>query len=105
MVLCWVATFVALPSVLAVMDRIVPLEQESPGLLGRLRRRTQGGIAFGAPFARLAARSPVGLTLAGLALAAAGLVATVSYVRSDPMEYDLQNLRNDERSVTTPIAR
>ncbi|WP_437603281.1 efflux RND transporter permease subunit [Sorangium sp. So ce590] len=97
MVLCWVATFVALPSVLAVMERLSPLDRESPGLLGRFRRRTQGGMAFGEPFARLAARSPAGLTVAGLALAAVGLVAAVGYVRANPMEYDLRNLRNDER--------
>ncbi|WP_437321036.1 efflux RND transporter permease subunit [Sorangium sp. So ce385] len=103
MVLCWVATFLALPSVLAVMERLSPLDRESPGLLGRLRRRTQGGIAFGEPFARLAARSPVGLTVAGLALAAVGLVATVAYVRADPMEYDLRNLRNDESARAEQI--
>ncbi|AUX42748.1 hypothetical protein SOCE26_041810 [Sorangium cellulosum] len=103
MVLCWAATFVALPSVLAVMERLIPLEQESPGLLGRLRRRTQGGLAFGRPFAWIAPRSPVGITVAGLALAAAGVVATVAYVRADPMEYDLRNVRNDEQARAAQI--
>ncbi|WP_437941889.1 efflux RND transporter permease subunit [Sorangium sp. So ce341] len=103
MVLCWVATFLALPSVLAVMERLSPLDRESPGLFGRLRRRAQGGIAFGEPFARVAARSPVALTVAGLALAAVGLVATVAYVRADPMEYDLRNLRNDESARAEQI--
>ncbi|WP_081426789.1 efflux RND transporter permease subunit [Sorangium cellulosum] len=103
MVLCWVATFVALPSILAVTERLVPLEQGSPGLLGRLRQRTQGGLAFGGPFARLAARGPVAITLTGLALAAVGVVATVAYVRADPMEYDLRNLRNDESARAEQI--
>ncbi|MGK3994192.1 efflux RND transporter permease subunit [Sorangium sp. So ce1024] len=103
MVLCWVATFIALPSVLAVMERLIPQERGAEGLLGRLRGRTQGGVAFGAPFARLASRSPAGLTVAGLALAAAGVVATVAYVRADPMEYDLRNLRNDERARAEQI--
>ncbi|WP_434047866.1 MULTISPECIES: efflux RND transporter permease subunit [Sorangium] len=103
MVLCWVATFVALPSILAVTERLVPLEQGSPGLLGRFRQRTQGGLAFGGPFARLAARSPVAITLTGLALAAVGVVATVAYVRADPMEYDLRNLRNDESARAEQI--
>ncbi|AUX22630.1 hypothetical protein SOCEGT47_031340 [Sorangium cellulosum] len=103
MVLCWVATFVALPSLLAVMERLVPLDQGASGLLGGLRRRAQGGVAFGAPFARLAARSPAALTIAGLVLAAIGLVATVTYVRADPMEYDLRNLRNDERARAEQI--
>ncbi|WP_437960635.1 MMPL family transporter [Sorangium sp. So ce119] len=103
MVLCWVATFVALPSILAVTERLIPLEQGSPGPLGRLRQRTQGGLAFGAPFARLAARGPAAITLAGLALAAVGVVATVAYVRADPMEYDLRNLRNDERARAEQI--
>lgn len=103
MVLCWVATFAALPSVLAVMERVCPLDQATSGPIAWLRRRTRGGVAFGKPFASLAQRSPAGITLAGLALAVAGVVATVAYVRADPMEYDLRKLRNDERARAEQI--
>lgn len=103
MVLCWVATFTALPSVLAVVERISPLDQATSGPIAWLRRRTQGGVAFGKPFASLAQRSPVGITLAGLALAVTGVVAAVAYVRADPMEYDLRKLRNDERARAEQI--
>lgn len=105
MVLCWLATFLALPSVLAIIERLSPLERESSGPIARLRRWTHGGVALGRPFAVLAPSNPVGITLAGVALAAAGLVATIGYVRADPMEYDLKNLRNDVSARAAEIER
>jgi len=95
MVLCWVATFAALPSILAVIERIAPLDRESSGPLARLRRLTQGGVGFGEPFAKIIPKAPAAITWVGLALTVAGLVALVLYVRADPMEYDMRNLRND----------
>ena len=95
MVLCWVATYWTLPSILAVIERISPLEREVGGLVGKLRRMTQGGVAFGKPFAAIVPRAPRAITIVGLLLAAGGGVAMVQYVRRDPMEYDLKNLRND----------
>ncbi|HSN96935.1 MAG TPA: MMPL family transporter [Candidatus Nanopelagicales bacterium] len=103
MVLCWIATFAALPSILAVIERITPLERETRGPIARLRRLSQGGVAFGKPFASLVPKAPAAITAAGVTLAVAGLVALVLYVRSDPMEYDLRNLRNDESARAEQI--
>ncbi|NUQ76521.1 MAG: MMPL family transporter [Polyangiaceae bacterium] len=95
MVLCWVATFWTLPSILAVIERIAPLDRESKGPIARLRKITQGGAAFGAPFAALAPRAPRLIVVLGVGLAVVGSVLTVFYVKADPMEYDLKNLRTD----------
>lgn len=101
MVLCWLATYWTLPAILTVIERFTPLEHE--GFLSRIRRITQGGVAFGRPFAELAPRAPRLLAVGGIVLAIAGLVAAVFYVRHDPMEYDLRNLRTDERERTEEI--
>ncbi|MDI1450125.1 MMPL family transporter [Polyangium sp. 6x1] len=95
MLLCWIATYLALPSILTLMERLLPLDREAKGFWGRIQRATQGGIAFGRPFAALAERAPRLLTVVGVAVALAGTLAAVSYVKSDPMEYDLRNLRTD----------
>jgi uncharacterized membrane protein YdfJ with MMPL/SSD domain len=105
MVLCWVATFATLPSLLAVIERITPLDREGSGPLAALRRRTQGGVAFGTPFASLVPKAPAAIAVVGLAIAAIGLAATVRYVSADPMEYDLRNLRNDASARAEEIRR
>lgn len=119
MVLCWIATYTALPSVLAVIERISPLGKAHPsrgdaresvrsgaeqGLLRRLRHLTAGGVAFGRPFAALVPRAPRLLCTAGVALAVAGAVATTWYVRRGPMEYDLRHLRNEAPSRQEEMA-
>lgn len=104
MVLCWIATYMTLPSILAVIERIAPLDRESSGFFGKLRRLTQGGVAFGKPFAWAAVRAPRAITIVGVLLAVVGLAATVRYVRSDPMEYNLKHLRNDETARKDEIA-
>ncbi|HVY47464.1 MAG TPA: MMPL family transporter [Minicystis sp.] len=103
MVLCWIGTYLVLPPLLAVMERVAPLHAES-GPLARVRRITQGGVAFGKPFAALAPKAPLAVAAIGCALGLVGLGATVLYVRADPMEYDLANLRNDPRARAGEIA-
>jgi hypothetical protein len=111
MVLCWLATYFALPSVLTVVERLFPIdhrppsEQHRPSLLARLRHLTGGGVAFGQPFAALVPRAPRLLGLGGTLLAVVGIVATVQYVRADPMEYDLRRLRNDVSARKDEIRR
>ncbi|HZF56310.1 MAG TPA: MMPL family transporter [Polyangiaceae bacterium] len=103
MFLCWIATFWTLPAILAVTERFAPLERESTGPIARLRKLTQGGVAFGTPFAALAPRAPRFIVVAGVGLAVIGSVLTVQYVRADPMEYDLKNLRTDPSARSEEI--
>jgi predicted RND superfamily exporter protein len=86
MVLCWIATFLFLPPMLVVSERILPLRAES-GLASRVRG------AYGRPFAYLATRFPRAIALGALALTTASLALAARYVAADPMEYDLGNTR------------
>ena len=103
MVLCWFSTYMTLPSILTVIERISPIKGRAPGappssqqvgFFGRLRRLTRAGVAFGKPFAWLVPLAPRVVFTVGTGLAVAGMVATVFYVRADPMEYDTRKLRN-----------
>jgi len=97
MLVCWAAAFLSLPSILLLMERMVPLERESwwrraLGLKGE-------GLPFGLPFARIVAGAPRAITVVGAVLALAGAVLTVFYVRSDPMEYDTNKIQSDRSAV------
>ena len=93
MFLCWIATYAALPSILALLERRASLVGAS--WLDRFRGGAHGGLAFGAPFAGLVRRFPRGIVVVGVAAAAVGFAVTARYVASDPMEYDLRKLRTD----------
>lgn len=104
MLLCWLATFGVMPCLLTMAERLIPLDREFGGPLSWLRRKTKGGgVAFSRPFEFLVARAPRFVTVAGLILTAIGLVGTVQWLRSDPMEYDLRNLRTDVSSRAEEI--
>jgi predicted RND superfamily exporter protein len=92
MLLCWVATYWTMPAILVVFERIQPAQQR--GAFARFR--DAWGAAFGKPFAWIVPRAPRFITVAGLVLAVSGVWALVRYVRADPMEYDMNNLRNDK---------
>ncbi len=95
MLLCWMATYWVLPSMLVVTERWRPMNDSTGGPLAPLRKLTQGGSHFGAPFAWLVSRAPRTIAVVGLSLALAGAVAGMKWVKDDPMEYDLRNLRTD----------
>jgi predicted RND superfamily exporter protein len=99
MVLCWIATYWTMPALLVVSERIRPIEfaeLAGPAGASRWRRwRDEWGGSFGLPFAWVVERAPRTIVVAGVGLAAAGTFALVRYVRTDPMEYDMNNLRND----------
>ncbi|HEY1906811.1 MAG TPA: MMPL family transporter [Myxococcaceae bacterium] len=97
MVVCWIAAFLALPPILLLMERWVPLERAS---WWRRALRIKGeGVPFGEPFARIVAAAPRTITVVGTALALVGAVLTVFYVRSDPMEYDTNKIQSDRSAV------
>jgi hypothetical protein len=104
MLLCWTATYLTLPSILTVIERFAPLERESAGPIAKLRKLTQGGVGYGKPIAALVPRAPRAIVAAGAVLTLAGLVGTYFYVKGDPMEYDLRNLRTDQSARAKEIA-
>jgi len=99
MITCWVATYLALPPILMVMERIVPLNGSPPAFLRRIMLASAEGVPFGRPFAALVARAPRLITLVGGLLAVIGLGLTIRYIRSDPMEYDTSRIESDRRAV------
>ncbi|MFT3766728.1 MAG: MMPL family transporter [Minicystis sp.] len=96
MLLCWIATYWTMPAILVVLERLMPLEREKGGAIARFRDTF--GNSFGKPFAWIVARAPRTITVVGLALAVVGVVALVRYVQADPMEWDMNNLRNQRTS-------
>ncbi len=96
MVLCWIATFAALPSILAAIERVTPLDAEKPGVWGRMRKATEQGIAFGKPFAAIAGGAPRGVTVVGLIACIGGAAYTYRYFATDPMEYDLTRVQSEQ---------
>ena len=100
MLICWGATYLALPPLLVVMERVVPLEGRNPsGLWGRILRATSEGIPFGKPFAAVVAKAPAAIASLGVLLALVGAALTVRYVRADPMEYDFDKIQSDRHAV------
>jgi predicted exporter len=99
MLICWIATYLALPSILVVMERVVPLDGTPPGFLRRLVKASAEGVPFGRPFAYLVGRAPRLLAAGGVALALLGALVTVRYIQSDPMEYDTNQIQSDRHAV------
>jgi predicted RND superfamily exporter protein len=94
MLLCWIATYSTLPAILVLADRLRPFSSV------RGHRDRLSGL-YARPFVWLSKRFPGPVALLGLASAVVASVATISYFASDPMEYDMRRLRNDELSPTS----
>jgi uncharacterized protein len=95
MVLCWIATYALLPAILVLSERYRPMFLDEPTWRMRLK-----GI-YGYPFALLARRFPRTLAVVGVATGIGASVLAVRYFLHDPMEYNLQHVRNDRLSATS----
>lgn len=89
MLCCWVATFLVLPCILVLSERLVPVRVQR----GDWRRRTQW--FFAGPLYAVASRAPRAVTILGSLVVAGGVAAGAYYVMHDPTEYDLTAIRND----------
>ncbi len=94
MLLCWVATFVTLPPILVMSERLLPMFVDPNALRSRAR-----GV-YGLAFAWLAARAPRPIVIVALLTGIASAWFAVRYATSDPMEYDLQNISTDRHGKT-----
>ncbi|MCA9625226.1 MAG: MMPL family transporter [Myxococcales bacterium] len=90
MLLCWLATYAFLPSILSLSERLRPLEKTSPAL----RRYAR---LYGRPFALLATRFPRAVVAAGASLTLLTGVLAVRYLLQDPMEYDMRAIDSDRK--------
>lgn len=94
MILCWVATYLLLPTILAIVELHRPLI----GADG-FRQRWRGG--YGKPFAWVAHRFPRAVGLVGVGAGVVSVGLAVRYFSHDPMEYDLTKVRNEELEATS----
>jgi predicted RND superfamily exporter protein len=93
MLLCWIATYAFLPTILVISEKTSPMFLKP----NALRSRVRGFYGYG--FAWLAERFPRGITLVALAIGVFSLSAAVKYFVSDPMEYDMTKLRTEHKGV------
>jgi predicted RND superfamily exporter protein len=85
--LCWIATYAVLPATLSVFERV----KSSQGGVGE----KLGGL-YAKPFIWLARRFSGSIAILGGLSAVAMGAATVAYFITDPMEYDMNKIRNDD---------
>ena len=97
MVFCWIATYAFLPAMLAASERVWPMKP-----YGKITSRLRA--IYGAPFAVLAERIPRLVTVVGVATGLVAAALTVHYARSNPMEYDMWNTRNESPKVESSAA-
>jgi predicted exporter len=93
MILCWIATYSFLPTILVISERTSPMFLKP----NAMRSRVRGLYGYG--FAWLVERSPRGITIVALAVGVLSLGATIRYFAADPMEYDMTKLRTEHKGV------
>jgi uncharacterized protein len=86
MLICWVTTYLLMPPLIAVAERVRPLRE-------RRRSRIIGWVA--APYARLLTRHTRIATIASLALTALAVAGLVRFAR-EPVDYDFRHLGSRE---------
>ncbi|MBI4702093.1 MAG: MMPL family transporter [Deltaproteobacteria bacterium] len=98
MLLCWLATYLFLPAILAIAERVRAIKPPA-GVVGGLR-----GL-YGRPFAWLSGRAPRLVTGAALALALGAAVLGYRYIAADPLEYNMKNIRNEPKLAPSEARR
>lgn len=95
MLLCWVTTYLFTPAILAASEHILPsYKNRDPS-----KKSKQRGY-YGVVFAKAAMAAPRALTALGALSVVVTLFFTARYFRSDPMEYDMANVRNERKTQT-----
>ena len=86
MTLCWLATYLLLPALLTITERLSPMFGRKPSWRSKAR-----GF-YGRPFVWAAARAPGAIALFGLVSGVLTIAVTVQYFARDPMEYNLRTV-------------
>lgn len=98
MVFCWVATYLFLPALLVLSEKLVPVRPD-----GRFTASLRA--AYGRPFAYLVGRFPRAVSVIGVALGIVCLGLTIRYLSVDPIEYDNRILRTDTPGSAIDVAQ
>ena len=86
MALCWLATYLILPALLVLTERVRPMFGRGP----TWRSKARG--YYGYPFVWLAGRAPGAIALLGLVSGVVTIGVSVHYFAHDPMEYNLRTV-------------
>jgi predicted RND superfamily exporter protein len=97
MLICWIATYLFLPPMLAATERILPAYYPS-----KEKSKIRG--YYGILFAKLAFGAPRLLGTIGVLTGLVAIGMSYRYLTSDPMEYDMRNVRNDIRNKSAAVA-
>lgn len=98
MILCWLATYLVMPPFLVISEKISPMFVDPT----YWRSRVHG--FYGYVFAWLAEKATRTIVVTAALLAVAASVLCVVYVRRDPMEYDLANIRTESTAQSSARA-
>ncbi|MBK8998482.1 MAG: MMPL family transporter [Myxococcales bacterium] len=95
MLLCWLATYLFMPAILAASEEVTPMFKPAEG----------GGVNklrgyYGVAFAKLARLAPRTLSVVGVVLGLCSVALGARYLLGDPMEYDMRNVRNERKDRT-----
>jgi predicted RND superfamily exporter protein len=93
MFLCWLSTYTVLPSILVISDRFKPFPTD--------RWTDDLSGAYGRPVIWLAKRFARPVAIVGVVSGVLAVIASVVYFAGDPMEYDLNKIRNVQTSEVT----
>jgi len=91
MILCWLSTYLFTPAILAASERILPAYK--PRAPGEPPPRARG--YYGLLFSKLAIGAPRAVAVAGVVLGLASVLLAYRYLSTDPMEYDMANIRSE----------
>ncbi len=98
MLLCWLSTFLVLPVILVLWERVRPVSTGS-GVLAR------ASVLYGRPFAWVVLRFPRLVIALSIVFTLASAALTYRYVAADPMEYNMRTLDNVPSDKPTEVRR
>ncbi len=98
MALCWLVTYLLLPALLVLTERVSPMFK--PEITWRSRAR---GF-YGYPFVWLAQRAPGMIAMLGVITGVLTIAVSVRYFVNDPMEYNLRTVFKTKGTQTQASA-
>jgi len=97
MLLCWIATYLFTPAMLAASERVRPVFR--PGE----EKKTKARGYYGMLFAKLAQAAPRTLGIIGIVIGLLSVGLTYRYFSNDPMEYDMRNIQSKRRGRSAAL--